>query len=70
MNLKLADTVVIAILAILLFIAVRVIVRNKKAGRNSCGCGCCSSCSGCKYANSFDKTFGRDEFSEDSLSEK
>ncbi len=35
--------IVIAILALVVFLVVRSMIRNKKAGRSSCGCGC-SNC--------------------------
>lgn len=70
MNLNIADIAVIVILIILLFITAKAVSTNKKAGRNSCGCSCCSSCSGCKHANPCDEALGRDESSVDSFTDK
>ena len=47
-----ADIVIIAVIALAVFFIVRGMIRNKKAGKPSCGgscagCGACAGCSGC-----------------------
>lgn len=47
-----ADVVIIAVIALVVFFVVRGMIRDKKAGKSSCGgscagCGACASCSGC-----------------------
>ena len=41
------DIIIIIALAIVVTLAVIKIIRNKKAGKSSCGCDC-SSCAGCQ----------------------
>ena len=48
----LADIVIIAAIALVVFFIVRGMIRDKKAGKSSCGgscagCGACAGCSGC-----------------------
>ena len=43
---NLADIVVAVILLAAAALAVRTMIRNKKAGKSSCGCDC-AGCSGC-----------------------
>lgn len=39
------NIIIIAILAIIVFLIIRKLVKAKKQGKSSCGCGCgCSSC--------------------------
>lgn len=40
------DIIVVLLVAIALFFCIRSIIRNKKHGGSSCGCGC-AGCSGC-----------------------
>ena len=40
---NLANIIVIAVVALAVFIAVRSLVKDKKAGKSSCGCNC-SNC--------------------------
>ncbi len=35
--------IICAVLALVLFLIIRSMIRNKKAGKSSCGCGC-SNC--------------------------
>ena len=47
-----ADVVIIAVIALVVFFVVRGMIRDKKAGKSSCGgscagCGACAGCSGC-----------------------
>ena len=47
-----ADIVIIAVLAAAVFFVVRGMIRDRKAGKPSCGgscagCGACAGCSGC-----------------------
>ncbi len=49
---NLANIVVIAILVVVVALVIRGMIRDKKAGKSSCGCGCascgaCGSCGGC-----------------------
>lgn len=43
---NMANIIIIVLLALVIGLGIRRIIRNKKAGRTSCGCGC-SSCSAC-----------------------
>ena len=45
---NLANIVIIVILAFVVGLAVRSMIRNKKAGKSSCGCDCgsCGACAG------------------------
>ena len=47
-----ADIVIIAVIAASVFFVVRGMIRDKKAGKSSCGgscagCGACAGCAGC-----------------------
>ena len=47
-----ADLIVIAVIAAAVFFVVRGMIRDKKAGKPSCGgscagCGACAGCAGC-----------------------
>ena len=47
-----ADIVIIAVIALVVFFVVRGMIRDKKAGKSSCGgscagCGACAGCAGC-----------------------
>ena len=47
-----ADIVIIAVILTAVFFVIRGMIRDKKAGKSSCGgscagCGACASCSGC-----------------------
>ena len=47
-----ANIVIIAVLALAVALVIRKLVRDKRAGKSSCGCGC-SNCSGaCNSCNS------------------
>ena len=45
---NIANIVVIAVILLVVGLAVRSLVRDKKAGKSSCGCNCasCGACSG------------------------
>lgn len=46
------DFVILGILGVIIFLAVRKIVMNKKSGKCNCGCSCgCSDCNICKSQN-------------------
>lgn len=47
-----ADLIIIAVIAAIVFFVVRGMIRDKKAGKSSCGgscagCGACAGCSAC-----------------------
>ena len=47
-----ADLIILAVIALALFFIVRGVIRDRKAGKSSCGgscagCGACAGCSGC-----------------------
>ena len=49
---NLANIVIIAILIVVVTLVIRGMIRDKKAGKSSCGCNCascgaCGSCGGC-----------------------
>ena len=45
---NMANIIIIVLLALVIGLGIRRIIRNKKAGRTSCGCSSCSACAGCK----------------------
>lgn len=52
------DIIVLLLVAVALFFCIRSIIRNKKRGGSSCGCGCtgCSGCGGsCAYGDGVGK---------------
>ena len=42
------NILVIALVAVMVFFAARSLIKDKKAGKSSCGCGC--SCANCALA--------------------
>ena len=49
---NLANIIIIAILVVVVTLVIRGMIRDKKAGKSSCGCNCascasCGSCGGC-----------------------
>lgn len=44
---NMANIIIIVLLVLVIGSAVRRMIRNKKAGRTSCGCGCASCNGGC-----------------------
>ena len=47
----LGDIIVLAVLALVIGLVIRGMIRDKKKGK-CCGCSGCSSCASCKYAGS------------------
>ena len=43
---NLVNIVILAVLAVTVGFVIRGMIRNKKAGKSSCGCSGCSGCSG------------------------
>ena len=46
---NLINIILIAVIALIVGLVIRGMIRNKKAGKSSCGCDCasCGACSGC-----------------------
>jgi len=49
---NLANIIIIAILVVVVTLVIRGMIRDRKAGKSSCGCNCascgaCGSCGGC-----------------------
>ena len=50
------DIIVVAVVAVIAFFIIRDVVKKRKAGITSCGCGSgCSGCSGCSSHTEEDK---------------
>ena len=49
---NLINIVLIAVIVLITGLLIRSIIRDKKAGKPSCGgnCACCGACSGCRYS--------------------
>ena len=56
---NLANIVIIVILAFVVGLAVRSMIRNKKAGKSSCGCDC-DSCGACAGSCAMQKKTGKE----------
>lgn len=52
------DVIVLAVVAVCLFLCIRYQIRTRKKGGSSCGCGC-SGCSGCAGASSCGREDGK-----------
>ena len=45
---NLVNLVIVAVLALIVGFAIRSMIRDRKAGKSSCGCDCASCGAGCK----------------------
>ena len=59
---NLINIVLIAVIALVVGLLIRGMIRDKKAGKRSCGgnCACCASCSGCGNCCSMKDTATKD----------
>ena len=59
---NLINIVLIAVIALVVGLLIRGMIRDKKAGKRSCGgnCACCASCSGCGSCCSMKDTATKD----------
>ena len=55
---NLANIVIILMIALAVFFVIRGLIRDKKAGKSSCGCSCseCGACQACHAQNAHKKT--------------
>ena len=59
---NLINIALVAVLVLIVWLLLRGMIRNKKAGKSSCGCNCasCGACSGCGNCCSMKDTATKD----------